>query len=115
MNQIILDGTVFEPAYKKTQSGKDLLSFNLSFFNGKDGDKSTYGNIRVVAFGDLAVNAWKTLHERDKVKVAGRLRHDVWEKDGVKHYDKSIMADAIDKRISTFPESGRVADEEIPF
>ena len=130
MNLIIEDGTVFQPSYRKLQSGTDLFLFNLSYYNGKDAEKNpTYGSIRVAAFGPLAVNASRRLKERDKVKVTGRLRHEVWEKDGQKMYGNSIVAEAIDPRISTFIEnsgnSGNgvndsqggapVSDEDIPF
>ena len=75
MNHICIDGTVFQPKASKTKKGEDIFFFNLVYCNGKDKDKqATYGSISVTAFRGLATNAARQLHERDKVKVVGRLR-----------------------------------------
>ena len=116
MNHICIDGTVFQPKASKTRKGEDIFSFNLGYYNGKDKDKqATYGSIRVTAFRGLAKNAARQLHERDKVKVVGRLRNETWESNGEKHYSTSIIADAIDTRISIFADDSTVTDEDIPF
>ena len=74
MNHICIDGTVFQAKASKTKKGEDIFSFTLVYYNGKDKDKqATYGSIRVTAFRGLATNAARQLHERDKVKVVGRL------------------------------------------
>lgn len=119
-NHIDIDGTVFRPEFHTTTSGKDVLRFSLSFYDGKDpSGKASYGSVRVTAWDALAVNTNAVIKERDHVSVSGRLRHNTWERDGVKHYDLEIRADGIGKTISRFgPANGMPAEgpqEEIPF
>lgn len=131
-NHIDLDGTVFRPEFRTTTSGKEVFRFSLSFYDGKDqSGKAVYGSIRVTAWNALAVNANAVIKEKDHVSVSGRLRHNTWEKDGVKHYDLELWADGIGKSISRFGPSasmpagapapqadgyGRdLPQEEIPF
>ena len=73
MNHICIEGTVFQAKASKTKKGEDIFSFTLVYYNGKD-KQATYSSIRVTAFRGLAANAARQLHERDKVKVVGRLR-----------------------------------------
>jgi len=118
MNFVGIDGTMFSPELRYTQSRKPVLTFSLGYRNGKGQDgKSDYGSIRVKAFGALASNAMKKLVERDKIVVCGRLVQEKWEKDGVKYYRDAIIANSIGSSISPFDEDGAPGampqDEEV--
>lgn len=133
-NRISLDGTVFSPTTRYSQTtGKPILSFDLSFYDGKDQNKKTkYGSIRVVAFGALAENVAKYITEKDRYIVEGHLSQERWEKDGKKHYRLICIADDIGSAFNKFGDDRRAAgngapppsdadipdeipDEEIPF
>lgn len=64
-NRISLDGQVFQPETRYSQTtGKPMLNFNLSFYDGKTADgKTKYGSIRVRAFGPLAENIGKAFNK----------------------------------------------------
>nr|DAF79792.1 MAG TPA: Single stranded DNA binding protein [Caudoviricetes sp.] len=132
-NRISLDGQVFQPETRYSQTtGKPMLNFNLSFYDGKTADgKTKYGSIRVRAFGPLAENIAKTITEKDRYIVEGHLSADKWEKDGQKHYQLVVIADDIGKAFNKFADDGKpvtvqqsaedpaagapIPDEEIPF
>lgn len=133
-NRISLDGTVFRPETRYSQTtGKPVLNFDLSFYDGKAQDGSTkYGSIRVRAFGPLAENIAKDITEKDRYIVEGHLSLDKWvDKDGQKHYRLVVIADDIGKAYNKFADDGKavnvpqnsgdpagsqqIEDEEIPF
>lgn len=131
-NRISLDGQVFQPETRYSQTtGKPMLNFNLSFYNGKTADgKTKYGSIRVRAFGALAENIAKTITEKERYIVEGHLSVDKWEKDGKKYYQHVVIADDIGKAFDKFADDGKqvavqqtdgsatdapITDEEIPF
>lgn len=132
-NRISLDGTVFRPETRYSQTtGKPVLNFDLSFYDGKDASGNTrYGSIRVRAFGPLAENVAKDITEKDRYVVEGHLSLDKWEKDGQKHYRLVVIADDIGRAYNKFGDDGKAVnvpqnpadptggqqmeDEEIPF
>lgn len=133
-NRVSLDGTVFSPVTRYSQrTGKPVLNFDLSFYDGKDAQGSTkYGSIRVMAFGALAENVAKYITEKDRYLVTGHLSQDKWEKDGKKYYRLTLIADDIGKAFNKFADNGQASqtapvpgeqdappdnlpDEEIPF
>lgn len=133
-NRTTLDGTVFQPETRySATTGKPILNFNLSYYDGKDQNKKTkYANIRVIAFGPLAENVAKFIQERDHYLIAGHLSQQKWEKDGQKHSRTVLIADDIASAFSKFSDDGRtsqapppsdadapandtLSDEEIPF
>ncbi len=125
-NTITLDGTAFKPEKRVTTTGKSVLTFALSFYNGKGADGGTsYGSIRVTVFGDLADNAEPVIHDRDKVIVSGHLKQDTWtDKSGVKQYRLGLIADDVAPAVSRFASKtspnyvsggNYPTDEEVPF
>ena len=106
MNHVALSGTVFEPESRVAKSGMAVLTFRLSYYQGKGKEgKATYGGIDVTAFDRLA-KAWDgQLRDRDKVIVAGRITLDKWEKDGQKHYKHRLIADDIGQEMNLFADS----------
>ena len=50
MNHVTLTGTVFQPESRVAKSGMTVLTFRLSYYQGKGKDgKATYGGIDVTA------------------------------------------------------------------
>lgn len=116
-NTVTLTGSVFRLETGATKSGKSILRFNLSYWQGKNTDGSSdYGNIRVTAFGPLALNA-STIAEKDHVIVSGRLRENKWtDKEGNKRYTTELIADEIGQAYSTFGGNDAAGGgEDIPF
>ena len=120
MNYVTLTGTVFQPESCVAKSGMAVLTFHLSYYQGKRKDgKAAYGSIDVMAFDRLA-QAWDgQLHDKDKVIVTGRLTLDKWEKDGKKFYKHCLIANDIGQELNLFAKSsqsdGYIPDEEVPF
>ena len=123
MNYIALNGTAFQPEGRVTKSGMTVLTFRLSYYQGKGKDgKAAYGRIKVTAFDRLA-KAWDgQLKERDKVIVSGRITLNKWEKDGQTHYEHRLIADDIGQEINLFADSNMnfvkgsyIPDEDVPF
>ena len=120
MNHVTLSGTVFEPESRAAKSGMAVLTFRLSYYQGKGKDgKATYGGIDVTAFDRLA-HAWDgQLQNKDKAIVTGHITLDKWEKDGKKYYKHRLIADDIGKQLDLFanskPNGQYITDEEVPF
>ena len=120
MNHVTLTGTVFQPEIRVAKSGMAVLTFRLSYYQGKGKDgKATYGGIDVTTFDRLA-QAWDgQLQDKDKVIVTGHITQDKWEKDGKNYYKHRLIAEDIGKELSLFTDanmSGQyVPDEEVPF
>lgn len=120
MNHVTLSGTVFEPESRAAKSGMAVLTFRLSYYQGKGKDgKATYGGIDVTAFDRLA-QAWDgQLQNKDKVIVTGRIMLDKWERDGKKYYKHRLIAEDIGKELSLFTDANMggqyVPDEDVPF
>lgn len=77
MNYVTLTGTVFQPESRVAKSGMAVLTFRLSYYQGKRKDgKATYGGIDVTAFDRLA-QAWDgQLQNKDKAIVTGHITLD---------------------------------------
>lgn len=120
MNHVTLSGTAFEPNTRVAKSGMAVLTFRLSYYQGKDKDgKATYGGMNVTAFDRLA-QAWDgQLHDKDKVIVTGHITLDKWEKDGKKYYKHRLIADDIGQELNLFTSSNTngqyIPNEEVPF
>ncbi|MCB5725295.1 single-stranded DNA-binding protein [Mitsuokella jalaludinii] len=120
MNHVTLTGTVFQPESRVAKSGMAVLTFHLSYYQGKGKDgKAAYGSIDVTAFDRLA-RAWDgQLHDKDKVIVTGHITLDKWEKDGKKYYKHRLIADDIGQELNLFANSNPggqyIPDEEVPF
>ena len=120
MNYVTLTGTVFQPESRVAKSGMAVLTFRLSYYQGKGKDgKAAYGSIDVTAFDRLA-QAWDSqLHDKDKVIVTGHITLDKWEKDGKKYHKHRLIADDIGKQLDLFadskPNGQYIPDEEVPF
>lgn len=106
MNHVTLTGTVFQPESRVAKSGMAVLTFRLSYYQGKGKDgKAAYGSIDVTAFDRLA-QAWDgQLHDKDTAIVTGHITLDKWEKDGKKYYKHRLIADDIGKQLSLFADS----------
>ena len=120
MNHVTLSGTVFEPESRAAKSGMAVLTFRLSYYQGKGKDgKATYGGIDVTAFDRLAHTWDGQLQDKDKVIVTGHITLDKWEKDGKKYYKHRLIADDIGKQLDLFADSKTngqyIQDEEVPF
>lgn len=120
MNYVTLTGTVFQPESRVAKSGMAVLTFRLSYYQGKGKDgKATYGGIDVTAFDRLAQACDGQLHDKDKVIVTGHITLDKWEKDGKKYYKHCLIADDIGQQLNLFAKSsqsdGYIPDEEVPF
>lgn len=115
MNYVTLSGTVFEPESRAAKSGMAVLTFRLSYYQGK----ATYGGIYVTAFDRLAHTWDGQLQDKDKVIVTGHITLDKWEKDGKKYYKHRLIADDIGKQLDLFADSKTngqyIQDEEVPF
>ena len=120
MNHVTLSGTVFQPESRVAKSGMAVLTFRLSYYQGKGKDgKATYGGIDVTAFDRLA-QAWDgQLQDKDKVIVTGHITQDKWEKEGKKYYKHRLIAEDIGKELNLFTDANMggqyVLDEDVPF
>lgn len=120
MNHVTLAGTVFRPESRLAKSGMAVLTFRLSYRQGKNrAGKATYGGIDVTAFDRLA-QAWDgQLQDKDKVIVIGRISLDKWEMGGKKYYKHRLIAEDIGKELDLFAGANMgeqyVPDEDVPF
>ncbi len=114
MNHVTLSGTVFEPESRVAKSGMAVLTFRLSYYQGKGKDgKATYGGIDVTAFDRLA-QAWDgQLQNKDKAIVTGHITLDKWEKDGKKYYKHRLIADDIHIGPDDLAENRRFGGAEL--
>lgn len=132
MNHITIHGNVSqEPELRVTNSGMNVLSFNVADSYGKDEKKKTTFH-SITVFGQLAENVASSLKKGDSVIVAGRMEADEFtKKDGTKGKSVKIIADEVgfsmrwtpvmadqtaktlDKIAAAFP-SASILDEE-PF
>ena len=80
--------------------------------------------MNVEAWNDLANSIYEDLHKGDAVIVIGRMKTNVYEKDGVNQYRTYILADEVGQRLNKwrkkeattgFEDMGESVQEEIPF
>lgn len=88
---------VADPELRMTNSGQAVCAVRLAFNSRRlnqqtqqweDGD--TFW-VRGTAWRELAENIAETLSKGMEVLVAGELRTESWEKDGVKHQQPSLL------------------------
>jgi len=96
MNHITIHGNVSqEPELRVTNSGMNVLSFNVADSYGKDEKKKTTFH-SITVFGQLAENVASSLKKGDSVIVAGRMEADEFtKKDGTKGKSVKIIADEV--------------------
>ena len=96
MNHITIHGNVSqEPELRVTNSGMNVLSFNVADSYGKDEKKKTTFH-SITVFGQLAENVASSLRKGDSVIVAGRMEADEFtKKDGTKGKSVKIIADEV--------------------
>lgn len=96
LNKVMLIGNLGkEPEMRFTPNGKNTTSFSLATnekWTGADGEKKSrtdWHNIE--AWGRLAEICNEYLHKGSQVFVEGKLRHEQYEKDGVKKYFTKVV------------------------
>jgi single-strand DNA-binding protein len=100
VNKVILVGNVGkDPEVKTISEGVKVASFSLATtekgFTAQNGtvipDKTEWHNI--VAWKGLAEISEKWIKKGSQLYVEGKLKTEMYEKDGVKHYNTKIVAE----------------------
>lgn len=103
------------PEIRYTPAGTAVATLNIGTTRrftdgeGKKQEQTTW--LRVTLFGKSAENAAQYLDKGSKVFVAGRIENDEWEKDGVKHYGHSFIAQEIEY-LSSSNKGGMPPDDD---
>jgi single-strand DNA-binding protein len=88
-----------EPELKYGQSGKAICNLRIAtneVYKNKAGEKQEKTEFhRCTLFGDQAENASKYLAKGREVYVEGRLETTSYEKDGIKRFSTSVIADRV--------------------
>ncbi len=131
MNKVILIGYVGKnPECKTLQSGAEVASFSLATTekwtsNGEKKEETSWHNI--VFWGKQAELCKKYVFKGSKIMVEGRIKYEVYEKDGEKKYATKITGERIeflskkeqgDQSHSENDEYSQVPphdDDDIPF
>lgn len=123
-NQVVLVGNLTRDVEIRFSGGGTAIgSFGLAVNERvKDGEgwKDYVNFFDVTAFGKTAEACAEHLAKGRPVLVAGRLRHERWEKDGSKHSRVKVLADRI-QFLGSKPEGAAKAeaappdDDDIPF
>ena len=100
VNKVILVGNVGrDPETKHLDKGVTVTKFSLATtenFTAKTGEKvSTTEWHNIVAWRGLAETIEKYVKKGSLLYIEGRLRTNMYEKDGVKHYATEIIADTM--------------------
>lgn len=93
-----IGGLVRDPEMSTTSNGTTICKFSLAVkrdIRNANGEYET-DFFNVVVFGKLGENCGKYLKKGSKCCVIGRLQNDNYEKDGVKHYTTSIVANEVE-------------------
>ncbi len=85
-----------DPEVRYTASGVAVATLKIATEEKIKGEKKTEWH-KVTAWAKQAEFAGKYLAKGDCVLVEGRIETQMWEKDGVKHYDKVIQAWSVKK------------------
>lgn len=133
LNRVLLIGTLGrEPEVRYAPSGDAICNMSLATddsFKAKDGEwRKVTDWHNLVAFRKLAEICGKHLRKGSLVYVEGRVKTEVWEKDGKKNYATKIhlddmkMLDKLEKKEpaeqrAPAPKSSPVDDlaDDIPF
>ena len=99
LNQVILIGRlVKKPELRVSEGGVNYIKATLavqSEFKNKDGDYDTEF-LEFTAFGQLAENTSKYCDKGSLLNVVGSLNNNVYkDKNGVNHYQLSIIANKV--------------------
>ena len=133
INSVSFVGNItFDPELKATQSGMQILSFNVAI-NEKKKNNST-GEwedapvfVGCTMFGKRAESISRYISKGSRVAVDGRLHYSQWEKDGEKRNKLDVIVDNIEfmsrKGENTNQSSSAgattqiadVYDEDVPF
>lgn len=119
-NTVRLKGRVYRYEVRNTTSGKQICTFGLQFYNGKDKDgKSQYFFASCKCFG----TDFK-LKDKQDVIVKGKLAGDTWKDKEGKSADKLyIIVDSIEEQTEQpkqdtgfeFGWESKEQDDSIPF
>ncbi len=98
LNRVMLIGRLgFDPEVRYLPSGDAITNIRMATsrrWKDKNGERKEDTEWhRVVFFGGLGKIAGEYLKKGSLVYVAGRIRTNQWEKDGVKHYTTEIIAE----------------------
>ncbi|MDA8122277.1 MAG: single-stranded DNA-binding protein [Deltaproteobacteria bacterium] len=124
-NQVVLVGNLTRDVEIRfaPSSGTAIGSFGLAVNEQvKDGEGwKDYANFfDITVFGKTAEACAEHLAKGRSVLVAGRLRHERWEKDGQKHNRVKVLADKV-QFLGSKPEAAKAKaappaeDDDIPF
>lgn len=77
--------------------GEFSIGINDPVYTKADGTKTDEhcNFVKIAVFGNYAASLSKMITKGTPVIVGCRLRQNSWEKDGVKHYDTSFIADFV--------------------
>ena len=100
LNKVYIIGRIVRDAeLKSTPSGSSVVNLDVAsnrVWNDKEKGKQEETEFhKVVAFGKLAEIIGKYCLKGGLLMVEGRLKTSQWEKDGVKKYKTSIIAESI--------------------
>ena len=80
-------GVFREPEQRVSKTGKPFVTAKLLV---KDGEGGAFWNI--VAFSETSMAEFMRLHEGEALSVQGRLKAEVYEKDGEKRFSLGVVA-----------------------
>jgi single-strand DNA-binding protein len=120
VNKVILVGNVGrDPETRHLDKGVAVSRFSLATtenYTAKTGEKvSNTEWHNIVAWRGLAEVVEKYVKKGSKLYIEGRLKTNMYEKDGVKHYATEIIADTmhmLDKREGQAEMPGQAAQPE---
>lgn len=116
-NKITINGSMYNLKVSTTSSGKQISTFGLSVYNGKDGNgKATREFINCKSFNPVQ-------NVMGNIIVDGKLAFDVWnDKAGKKQVRPIIIVNSIevdnglsDSKKTQEPKAEEMPDSEIPF
>ena len=117
LNQTILIGRlVKKPELRESESGTNYLKATLAIqsnYKKKDGDYET-DFLEFTAFGKNAENTAKYCDKGSLISIVGHLTNNVYQdKNGVNHYQISIIADKISFLSKGNKKEEKLAGEDI--
>ena len=96
MNRAVLIGNITNDLeLRKTQTGKSYLSFTIAVNEGY-GEKKTTDFLEIRAWEILAENISKYCRKGSKICVEGKVKTDIYEKDGRKIKNTYVLANNIE-------------------
>ena len=100
VNKVILIGNLTkDPELRYTPSGTAIASFTVACnekYKDKNGEWQEQAEfINVQVWNKTAENCEIYLHKGSQVYIEGKIKTEVWERDGVKHYTTKVVAAAV--------------------